>query len=72
MMDIYDSSMIILSADTGDGIGVNIKNGSYPITRKMQVTIESDGIDNIKGFPNIVGSALPLMAIKPPNEKRGH
>jgi len=60
-MDIYESSLIILSADTGDGIGVNLKN--------MDNRIKRDEIDRIKGFANIVGSALPLMAIKPPNAK---
>ena len=60
-MDIYDSSLIILSADTGDGIGVNLKNRDN--------RIEGDAIDSMKDFPNIVGSALPLMAIKPPNEE---
>lgn len=60
-MNIYDFSLIILSADTGDGIEVNLKNRGYQI--------DGDEIDSMKDFANIVGSALPLMAIKPPNEK---
>lgn len=61
LMGIYDSSLLILSADTGDGIKVNLKNRGYQI--------DGDEINSIKGFANIVGSALPLMAIKPPNGK---
>ncbi len=59
-MDIYDSSLIILSADTGDSIGVNLKN------RNNQI---NDTISSIKNLSKIVGSALPLLAIKPPNER---
>ncbi len=60
-MDIYESSLIILSADTGDGIEVNLKNRGNQI--------DGDEIDSLKDFANIVGSALPLMVIKPPNGK---
>ncbi len=57
---IYDSSLIVLMADTGGGLKVKLKN----MNKKVKgFTIGSDR------FAAVVGSALPLMVIKPPFSK---
>ena len=60
LIGIYESSLIILQADTGAGQKVKMKN--------MDNHLDGDFIRN-KGLAKIVGSALPLMAIKPPYSK---
>jgi hypothetical protein len=52
---IYDNSLIILQADTGAGAGVDIWNTHKEVNEHY--------------IANVVGSALPLMAIKPPHDK---
>jgi len=57
---IYDSSLIVLMADTGEGFRVELKN--------MDKKVKGFNISSSR-FTRIVGSALPLMAIKPPFSK---
>lgn len=61
LIGIYESSLIILQADTGAGQKVKMKN--------MDTQLDGDLISNKESLGKIVGSALPLMAIKPPNCK---
>jgi len=57
---VYDSSLIVLMADTGDGLEVKLK--------KMDKNVKGFNISSSR-FARIVGSALPLMVIKPPFSK---
>jgi len=53
---IYDSSLIILQADTGLGVPVQkMRNYGPQISGRCP--------------PNLIGNALPLLAIKPPQSK---
>ncbi|RJQ27170.1 hypothetical protein C4565_05570 [Candidatus Parcubacteria bacterium] len=54
---IYDSSLIVMMADTGDSLKVELKN--------MDKKIKGYNVSDDK-FSQIVGSALPLMLIKRP------
>jgi hypothetical protein len=58
---IYDSSLIILQADHGVGQEIKMTNLDKP----------GDEVDSIKNrtLPEIAGSALPLLAIKPPHSR---
>lgn len=58
LMGIYDSSLIIVNADHGAGQMVKIRN----MDNQFNVNL----IGNKENFKKIVGSALPLMVIKPP------
>ena len=58
---IYDSSLIILQADHGGGMKVQLKS----VDEKGGSTSFINSID----LTRIVGSALPLLAIKPPYSK---
>jgi len=53
-MGIYDNSLIILQADHGSGI---------PVNQSKQTTVSDESISNI------IGSATPLVVIKPPHSK---
>lgn len=55
---IYESSLIIISADHGAGKKTRIKNMNEKVLRGL-VLSEQD-------FQELVGSALPLLLIKPP------
>ena len=57
ILGIYDSSFIILQADTGQGWPVNMKN--KPLSDK----------DMKNTTPGIVGRSLALLAIKRPNSR---
>lgn len=58
---IYKSSFIIISADTGAGKQVRIKN--------LDRTVSSEFHRSQEAFAKLVGSALPLLLIKPPYSK---
>lgn len=58
IMNIYDSALIILHADHGAGQNIAMKNFNYDETSKIPIPI--------KDLSSIAGSALPLLAIKPP------
>lgn len=55
-LGIYESSLIVISADHGRGVEVKIRNIERPL----------NGYSNL---PRIVGFAMPLMMVKPPNSK---
>ncbi len=58
---IYDSSLIILHADHGHGQAIPMTNGDRPSDENRS----PDG----RGLAEIAGSALPLLAVKPPYGK---
>ncbi len=58
---IYDSSLIILQADHGHGRKIKMMNGGSPGNE--------DESHNDRDLSEIAGSALALMAIKPPHSK---
>lgn len=57
-LGIYDSSLIILQADHGMGM--------KPRMEGTNREVDSDSFINSDHFRRIVGSALPLLAVKPP------
>ena len=58
---IYDSSLIILQADHGHGQEIKMTNGDSPGDKEESI--------NERKLSEIAGSALALMAIKPPQSK---
>jgi hypothetical protein len=60
-MGIYDSSLIILHADHGAGQKVKMKN----IDRQMDTVL----LSRMESLSKIAGSAIPLLAVKPPFSK---
>lgn len=61
ILNIYDSSLIILNADHGNRLLVDMEN--------IDKTTETDFKKSKDSFRRMVGSALPLMAIKRPYAK---
>jgi hypothetical protein len=61
MKGVYESSLIILHADHGVGREIKMKNMSKHIDQDLSGVEES--------IPIIAGSAVALMAIKPPQSK---
>jgi len=55
---IYDSSFLIVIADTGMGLRAKMRN--------MDRRINDDLFSSNETFTKIVGSALPLLLVKPP------
>jgi len=58
---IYASSFIIISADTGLGEPVKMRN--------MDRCLNGDSVRSNEEFEGVVGSALPLLLVKPPYSK---
>jgi hypothetical protein len=57
---VYDNSLIVLNADHGNGVGITMKG------------LDREGAHSAIGEQNlslIASSALPLLAVKPPNSK---
>lgn len=62
LIDSYDSSLIIIQADTGAGREIKLKNFDKPQKREHSAINEEDLL-------KIAGYALPLLMIKPPHSR---
>jgi hypothetical protein len=62
LIDIYDSSLIIIQADTGAGKNIKMNN----LDKSMHESLSSINNDSLS---HIAACALPLLVIKPPYSK---